>query len=221
MTAANFSHAGTSPDNRSAFASTPAGSARASAPTNQFSGAGRFAGRAALPSASYYAAARGAVGANRATSPYAGAATADGRAATNYHGSGSGYAYDRGNAVTGTRNANQAYRVTSMPSRGYAPSVNRGIAIARSNGNVAPQRYAGSRTSYPQQHYAPSNRAYAHAAMAPGYAARGPAPAYSGARGAMPSYARGSSGSAAHGGHAAAAAPYIGSGSHSGNAHGH
>jgi hypothetical protein len=221
MTATNFSRPGSSPDHRSTFAAAPAGSARGSAPANQMSGSNRFAGRGVLPSASYYAAARGGVGANRATSAYADAAMANGRTATNYRGSANAsYAYGRGNTVSNTRNANQAYRVTSMPSRGYALSANRDGAIARSSGNLAPQRYAGSRLSYPQQHYAPSNRAYSHASM-PGYGARGPMPSYSSARGAMPSYARGGSGSAPHGGHAGDGAAHASGRSYSGNARGH
>jgi len=213
MTAANSPRAGTALDNRSNFASTPAGAARTSAPTNQFSGANRFTGRAPLPSASYYAASRSNVGANPATSAYT-------SAATNYRGSSSGYAYGRGNAPANARNANDAYRVTSMPSRGYAPSTGR--SIARSDGYGAPQRYGGAQTSYAQQHYAPTNRAYANTAMPRGSAARGPMPAYSGARGAMPSYARSGAGSAPRGAsHAAAAAPHASGGSYSRGAHGH
>jgi len=210
-TAANFARAGAAPASHGHFADTPAGSARTSAQTNQFPGANRIAGRTPLPSASYYAAARGAFGANSATSAYAGAAT--------NNRTGAGYAYGRGNAVTSTRNANDAYRVTSMPSRGYAASANRGGPITRSSGNVAPQRYSGARMSYPQQFHAPSNRAYAHATMSPGSAARGPA--YSGARGARPSYARGGSGAAPHGGHAGTAAAHSGSAGYSHSAHGH
>lgn len=215
MTAANLQRAGTAQDNRSNFAGTPAGAARTSVPTNQFSGANRFAGRAPLPSSSYYAAARASAGANPATSAYA-------SSATNYRGSaGASNGYGRGNAATNARSANEAYRVTSMPSRSYAPSAGRGSAIARSDGYGAPQRYAGARTSYAQQHYAPTNRAYASAAMPRSSAARGPMPAYSGARGAMPSYARGGGGSAPGGGHAAAAAPHSGGGSYTRGAHGH
>ena len=219
MTAPNSPRAGTALNNRSNFASTPAGAARTSAPTNQFSGANRFASRATLPSASYYSAARATSGANPATSAYA-------SAATNYRGSaGAGYANGRGIAATSTRSMNQAYRGTSMPSRGYAPSAGRASATARSDGYASAQRYAGARTPYAQQHYAPSNRAYASTAMprSSSSAARGPMPAYSGARGTMPSYARGGSGSAPHGGgHAAtAAASHAGGGNYSRGAHGH
>ncbi len=215
MAAPNLSRAGTALNNRSNFASTPAGAARTSAPTNQFSGANRFAGRATLPSASYYSAARTSSGANPATSAYA-------SAATNYRSSaGAGYANGRGIAATNTRSTNQAYRGTSMPSRGYAPSAGRASATARSDGYASAQRYAGARTPYAQQHYAPSNRAYAATAMPRSSAARGPMSAYSGARGAMPSYTRGGSGSAPHGGQAATAAPHAGGGSYSRGGHGH
>jgi hypothetical protein len=217
MTMATSPRAGAAPGNSSNFASTPAGAARTSATTNQFSGANRFAGRAPLASASYYAAARASMGASAAPS-------ANVSAATNYRGSaGAGYAYGRGNAATNARNANEAYRVTSMPSRGYAPSAaGRGSAIARSDGSGAAQRYAGAQTSYAQQHYAPTNRAYTYAAMPRGSAARGPMPAYSGARGATPSYAQGGAGSAPHGGgHTATTASHAGGGSYSRGAHGH
>ena len=237
-TATDFSRAGATTGDRSSLAG--AGRIPASS-TNPVSGANRFAGRAPLPSASYYAAARGD-GATR--SAYA-MNTRAGAATTMNDRAGNGYAYGRGStaasggsAVTGNRGANQSYRVASMPSRSYAPSSNRAGA---QGGNVAPQNYAGSRSAYPQQHYAPSNRAYAHSG-APSYSAggrayaggargtmpqysgaRGAAPSYSGGRVAAPAYSHGGSGFAARGGggHAAAAAPHSGGAGHVGSSRGH
>lgn len=243
-TGADFSRAGTSTGDRNTFTGTSAGTGRTSvSPTNQISGANRFGGRAPLPSASYYAAARGdgSTRAAYAMNTRASAATANDRA-------GNGYAYGRGstaanNAATNNRGANQSDRVASMPSRGYAPSSNRGGAVAH-GGNIAPQNYAGSRSAYPQQRYAPSNRAYAHAG-APSYFAggrgayagtrgtmpsysggRGAAPSYSGGRGAAPAYSHGGPGFASRGGggggsHAGSAATRSGGASRTGSSRGH
>ena len=230
--ATTFTRAGISPNNGNTNTSPQAGSARLANPTNSpIASQGRFAGRAPLPSASYYAAARVGGNAAVATSAYRGAPS------TNYRGSASaGYAQGRGNA--GTANASQSYRVTSMPSRSYAATNYAGGrgSVAQSSTNAAQRSYAGPRAaSYPQQRYAPANRAYAgvrgpsyssaRGAMPSYSGARGAMPSYSGARGAMPSYARGGPVAAPRGGNAGVSAAHSGGGiargGHAGSSRGH
>jgi hypothetical protein len=200
------------PGNGHTLNGAPDNSPRTAAVTsNRVAGQGRFAGRAVLPSASYYAAARSAAnpalaGDRVAQAPaYRGSTTA-------------GYGYGRGNADN-TSAANENYHVTAMPGRGYA-SANYAAsrqATARAGTNVVPRSYAARvAPSYYQPAYAAANHAYVRGA-APSYSApRPPAYSYPG-RGAMPSYARGGSYSAPHVGNAGFAAPrgggnaYVGS----------
>lgn len=172
----------------------------------------RFAGRAVLPSASYYAAARSA-----ANPAYSGARSAQ---ATNYRGSAAeSYGYTRGGAGNAAA-ANHGYRATGLPSRDYAANHAGGRqAMARPGGDVASRGYAGHAVpSYPQQRYAGGNRAYTRGGTPAYSAARGPMPSYSYAgRGTMPSYARGGSYSAPRAVQGGGSAPHGGGG---GSAHG-
>src|SRR5262249_46657408 len=128
---------------------TPDGSARAATfASNPAAGQGRFAGRAALPSASYYVAARSAGNSSPAGDRVAQAASYRGSTAV-------GYGYGRGNAGSASV-GDQVYR-TALPSRGYASSNYAGSrqAMARPGSSVAPRSYASRATpSYPQQRFA-------------------------------------------------------------------
>jgi hypothetical protein len=136
--------------------------------------------RASLPSASYYALARGggaAAPANRLTP------SANRQFATS-NPSGS-------RAAPTTRGQSQSYRVTGMPSRAYAPSNYhgyRGGTLAMSSRYSGAYGYHAPTASYGPPHYAGATRG--------GYAGHAAMPSYSHSG----SYAHGGSGFSAHGG---------------------
>lgn len=171
---ANAARAGAVTSGRAAFAGTPASQSRsASLASNGRAGAANAVRRAALPSASYYAATRsGSVPSPTSAAISSARATAGNRVSS------------VGGRSVNPRGANQSYWVTSLPSRGYAAS-----SYSSSNGNRArsynspvSRGYATPRASYamPQQRYSSPPRSY------------------SAARSVMPSYSRGGSGVATH-----------------------
>jgi hypothetical protein len=200
-----LARSGAVPGNGSISTGAPGNSPRAAAVANNpVASQGRFAGRAVLPSASYYTAARAAGDATFASNRTA--------QDPGYRGRSVGYAYARGYASSA---ANQDYHVTAMPSRGYASANYTGQTMARSGTNAVPRSYSGRLApAYSQQAYTSANRAYARGAASSYYAPRA-AYAYSG-RAAMPSYARGGSYSAPRGGNGAASSPHASVGARSG-----
>lgn len=199
---AGLARIGAAPNTGSTFADVRGAARTAAFTSNPGAGQGRFAGRAALPSASYVATARAA----------GNAAFAGNRVATSFReNTAAGYANGRG---TATNAANQNYRTTGLPSRSYASANYAGgrQTMMRSGANVAPRSYAGRvAPSYPQQRYAPSNHSYMRGSAPPYSAVRGTMPSYTySGRGSMPSYARGGSYSTPHASHGGASAPHGG-----------
>jgi len=155
--------------------------------------------RRALPSASYYAAARGANGYRVTAMP-------------------SGVSRGMAGARPGAGGARDPHWVTSMPGRGYAPSANRGNAsAARPSAGYATTRgygYAGRPAgAAPVRGYsggyagAARGGSYAHAAPAAHYSGGG----YAGGGG----HSAGGSGGGGHGGGHSSGGGHAGSASHS------
>jgi hypothetical protein len=200
--ASNSNHGGLAASNTAASAmnrsnamgnrtlAAPANASRfaPSASNRAIGGAGQ---RAALPSASYYAAARSSMRTGTASAPRS-------------------VSMSRNN-MSNTHAANQAYRVTSLPSRNYA-------AYARANSVYRSNQGSATRSGgyAPRSGYSVAPRAAYSSPQRYAMPSRG----YSAPRGA-PSYSRGDGGSAAHSGTVSSAHSSGGSHASSGDTHKH